>query len=660
MRLTICAALLVLVSGVGMALGQPVARPVGRPAAPVGGTITIPYTVPDTTGLNWIIYQQGAFQHSGNQPLYSQSAQLIINGSGFSSANRQARLDPKSNEVVFDEMAVAGVMVSRRILIEKNSSYIRYIDVLRNPGQADVSVNYQVNTNFNYGMQTSQPIADPRSKERTIGYAVMLQAGRSIYEMYGIKGAKTIPQISVPPNNNVVQASMNVSIGAGKQVAIFHVHGTANSMDAGAQTVAGMKDAQLFAQVSPDIRKILVNAPNLQTVGEREVLRGELFDVLELRSGDQIKGTLAEKSYKLQTFYGAVELPADRVVGLINVGQFRPRQLLVTVDGEVFGGTLSKETISMQLSSGQSTQVPLAQINRAGYRKRSGEPEEWTFDKPMISLRSGERMLVAAPSNTIDVMTQYGLLKLQPNTIRALSFQSEEHGVHDIELTDGSRFAGLATADHFELQLVGTASQQNVSFPAAVVSRLQIGKGSEDGPKDDAPILELTNQDQMVGTLAGQLKLDTNFDTITLNGTEMLALVHAPDGGLDVQATLWDQTTLSGQLRDPVIACKLICGVTVNIPVALINKYGNPLPRPSDLMVDRIKAVVAELSAEDWKQRERAEAQLVTMGSSVVPILRELSGTLSLEAQQRIDSVLKQLEKKPAAGSAAPVRILQE
>src|SRR4029079_9598588 len=133
-----------------------------------------------------------------------------------------------------------------------------------------------------------------------------------------------------------------------------------------------------------ELRKSLINTTSLQTVGDREVLRGELFDVLELCGGDQLKVTLAKRSSRLQTSYGVIELPAERVVGIVNAGQFRPRQLLVTVDGAVFGGTLTKDTIGMQLSSGQTTQVPLTQVARAGYRKRSGEPDEWSLDRPMI------------------------------------------------------------------------------------------------------------------------------------------------------------------------------------------------------------------------------------------------------------------------------------
>src|SRR5207244_9224256 len=205
---------------------------------------------------------------------------------------------------------------------------------------------------------------------------------------------------------------------------------------------------------------------------EREVLRGNMLDAIELRGGDTINGTLQAKSYKLTTFYGPIELPAGRVVGLINVGQFRPRQLLITNEGEIFGGQLADQTIDLQLSSGQVTQVPLSQIARVGYRKRAGEPEEWPLDKPMVALRSGDRMVIAMPAGTIDVLTRYGLLKLTPQSIAQIAFQAESSGVHQVTLTDGSKFAGLVSAEQFEFALA--SNEQKISVLSSTLARLQI------------------------------------------------------------------------------------------------------------------------------------------------------------------------------------------
>ena len=90
----------------------------------------------------------------------------------------------------------------------------------------------------------------------------------------------------------------------------------------------------------------------------------------------------------------------------------------------------------------------------------------------------------------------------------------------------------------------------------------------------------------------------------------------------------------------------------MRIPVPLIENYSQPQPQPSAGMIEKIKAVVAQLSAEDWKARDKAEADLVTMGQAVVGTLKQMRASQSPEAQQRIDSVLKQLEKADSSSRA--------
>src|SRR5205085_9285545 len=100
--------------------------------------------------------------------------------------------------------------------------------------------------------------------------------------------------------------------------------------------------------------------------------------------------------------------------------------------------------------------------------------------------------------------------------------------------------------------------------------------GTSSDPDDDSPTLTLANQDVLVGAISGQLKLDTTFDTITVNGGEVRSMTHPKDAGTDVQITLWDQTKLSGQLQEPAVTVALQSGVSVTIPVPLIESYNPP------------------------------------------------------------------------------------
>ena len=640
-------------------------RVVGGPVGP--GMVGLPYQAQDNNGGNWRIYQNGWFQQNNNMPLYSQGAVLWINGQQAMQNMPQARLDAKTGEITF-ELNGTNCSITRHVSIEKAAGYVRYVDVIKNTQNQPVTFTVMVQSSSNYGINSGQNVADPRKREQTMGWVGQTGANQSIVEMYAGKGSKVTPQINWPQGNNMVQATWSLTIPAGKESALMHIHTVAATQDAGMKFISEMKEGPLIKQLPAPLRHIIVNFRTGQSfIGDIEILRGDAMDVAELRTGDEFKGTIKEPSFQLQTFYGNVTLPVEKVIGLVNVGQFRPRQLLVTVDGQIFGGYLKKETIELQMSSGQTIQIPLSQISRLGYRKRPDEPQEWTFDKPMVVMRSGERVAVQMPTSPIDVVTRYGKLSLAPNQIAAVLLQNEDNHVHEIELTDGSRFAGLLTADVFEMKLdTGGAANQTVKFPVSAIGRIQFNPKVKE-PDDSEPTVHLSNEDELVGALTGKLKLDTSFDTIDINAPELKSLAHAAEGGAaDVQAVLWDGTSLSGQLADQDVVCQLACGVTFHVPVALIQEYSQPQPQPSAAMVEKIKKIVEnDLANEDWHVRDRARSDLMSMGRAVAAVLKQMRDGQPPEAQKTIDLILNELEKQhkaqkstgPATGSPPAVPI---
>ena len=628
-----------------------------RAAAQGKGTVNLPYRAmqPDALGNQWFIYQGGWFQQQGNMPVYSEGARLMINGNQLASTNNQGRVED-NGELVLENMTAPGCSVVRRVLFNKDEGYVRIIDIFKNTGGQELNLPLMYRSALNYGISSSQPIADPKKAGQTMGIVASDSQGRSVMELFSGRGSKLAAQVTAPPNNGYMQATMNLVIPPGKEMAVMHLHAITAGPDAAQKLAAALKDSKLLADVPKQIRKLIANYPGGNLFigdGDIEILRGESFDAAEMRGGDLMKGSLKEKSWKLNTFYGPVELAADKVISLINIGDSRPRQLLVTTDGQIFGGRLEKQTVELELASGQVTNLPLSQITRLGYRKRAGEPEDWTFDKPTILLRSGERIRVQMPVEEIAVMTRYGLLKLKPASLSSIAFQNEENGVHEIYLTDGSKFAGLTVADTFEMKLADSGDQV-VKFPASAIARLQLSSRIDDAD-DSTPGLKLANEDLLVANLAGQYKLDAAFDTITLKGDQIKSISHSKTSPLDVVVRLWDDSSFSGQLQEPELNCLLKSGVSVKVPVALVAEYSQPQPKPADTMIDRVKMIVEKLNADDWKVRDEAQKQLTAMGPPIAPVLKQLRSVQPPESQQRIDDVLASFKTPvPGATNATP------
>jgi hypothetical protein len=614
------------------------------------GGVNLPYTVGDGKGQSWIVYQPSTIQMQGNFPVYQQAATITIGGQQ-PQMQTAPRMDDKTGELVMENLQVGGFVLTRRILFDTDDGYIRVIDQIKNNTAADQQLSLQLMSYINFGVQSQQLIPDPKKGSQNIAWVATTAAGnnKAALDVYAGIGSKMVPTLESPQGNNLVQATVNMTLPANKEVAFAHFHMVVTGQDQGVQWVTNMKAAKLFADVPKEVRNEILNfRVRSSLLGDVEVLRGDVMDVVELRSGDKFNGNLLDPSFKLDTFYGTVEIPNDKVVGIINAGEFRPRQLIVTADGQIFGGHLQKPTIDLELSSGQKTQIPLAQIARVGYRHRGDEKDEASDEQqlqaPYVLMTSGDRVGVTLPATPMTVVTRYGQLQLSPDVISSIIFNSEDSGVHTIELTDGSRFNGLATATEFDVKLNIGGKDQDVKFPVAALNRIVFSSKSDD--KDDsAPSLQLKKDDLLIGALQGDLKLDTAFDTIALHAGEIRAITHAKESPADLSVTTWDGTVFSGQLEEQSVVCHLKSGVDMQIPIGLLETYSNPSATVPPMILDKIKQMVTDLNADDWKQRDTAEHQLVKIGPGVIATLKQMRDAQPPEAQQRIDSVLKQLQK---------------
>src|SRR5687768_7851826 len=122
LRFTSCktaalAAAAVLVLGLAAPASAQAGRRIGVAAG--AGQVNLPHVVQDNMGNQWRIYQYGYLQQSGNMPLYSQGAMLMINGNQPVQRMNTARLvDEKTGEIALENMqSQNGLMVTRRIHI---------------------------------------------------------------------------------------------------------------------------------------------------------------------------------------------------------------------------------------------------------------------------------------------------------------------------------------------------------------------------------------------------------------------------------------------------------------------------------------------------------------------------------------------------------------
>ncbi len=612
--------------------------------------VQLPYQSADENGNQWVVSYNAQLQQQGNQPIFGQAGMVTVNGRQPQQVNQQANFDEKNKEITTVFRPNKSMSHERRVKFQEDGM-VRIIDVFENTSDKEQPISLQYMTNTNFGINGAETIADPK-KKGDLGWVADTGAGRAALSLWGGKGSKVLPSVRYQEGNNMVNATITLKAPPKVKVAVVHWHGSFENMEAGKNWVGQMSEAKLLKDLPAELRKAIVNVTgnSAGSIGDRELLRGDTADIIEIRGGDQIRGDLKIESYKLNTAYGVIELPAAKVASLLNVGDFRSRQLLVTQDGEIFGGDLQEQTVPLQLTSGQVTQVPLAQISRLGYRTGGAETPEWKFDKPMLYLRSGERCVIASPTAPIDFVTRYGALSLKPEQVAIVNLKNAA-GIHEVYLSDGSKLSGIVSNPQWSIKLTSASGDQPVVFPLAAVARVQLTPLSDDIGQGKST-LSLQGGDIIATRLEGQLKLQTTFDMINISAAEIRSIAKPDEGLPDVQVTMFDQSTFRGSLQTTSLKCKMVGGLVLDVPVAAIRDYDNPQPFPSQTIVDKVKESIAKLNAEDWKEREAAEAGLIAMGPTITSVLEDAIDGQPAEVKQRLGGIVKRLKKdQPAATS---------
>ena len=371
-------------------------------------------------------------------------------------------------------------------------------------------------------IQNVTPVYD-KAHKRQIG-VICQESNNTALGLIGAGRAESLPvEITCQVNSNQLNFTWEVPVAANDWTGLVTIDVRRPTVAEVTSAIEAMKDRDFLVGLPHAWLTRMVNvAPPLLTLNGYELLRGGLFDTVELRNGDRINGSFAQQNLAITTAFGKFTLPSDKVVAMINTPEVNPRQLLVTSNGELFSGTLTGDGVDLQLTSGQTTHIAMRDIARVGWHVTGTEADTFPDDLAMVQLTSGDRLQIERPKTDIAVRSRFGAIALPAAALAELSLQSPEHGLDEVFLTDGSRFAVLLDQPSLALDLAGAAGQQTINVNVPTLIRLQFSKPAD--PSPTSGVLKLTNADRLVGSLTGTLSLRTAFDTLSVDAAQIMKI----------------------------------------------------------------------------------------------------------------------------------------
>jgi len=547
-----------------------------------GRAVSSSWTVTDSAGFRWDIYLNYGQVNDGTNDAYDGGMQLQISGSTMS-VSQQGRLSKSGDEVEIGPWRRGSVNVYRRIYVDKQVGYCRWIDVFENTSTSAQTLNLRYYSNMGSSTQTTFTTSGQTNlTEKDWGIVTASSGGSrpAIVHIFATRNAKIRPSFQFRRGDDNLYYNHSLKIPPRKTVALCFIEAQRRPLSAAQKFLEEFKVERELKKVPAPLRRIILNMGGaMLSLGSLELPRHEKHDLLVQRGGNELLGTIQNTEYVIDTLQGKMTLPAARVVGLHAPVGAGDRIKLGLADGQVMVGKLASGAIKLRLVNGNMMSLTVDMIDTAAYRVSPQRPEEIAFRRPMIVLRNGQQLFFKQTDVDWGFHTQYGRIVLKPENLNSLILDTPDGGLHRAVFSNGSVLSGLLVQENMNLALdLGP----KLGIKRYLVRKFGLPTPPYSGPEPGE--LQLRNEDTLSGRIADKVvNIKTADNDLVSVKADDIAAVTVPDGAsLGVlRIKLHNGTTVDGTLAGKTIAFQITPGPRLDVYVGHIMEINQPKPAGS-------------------------------------------------------------------------------
>lgn len=183
-----------------------------------------------------------------------------------------------------------------------------------------------------------------------------------------------------------------------------------------------------------------------------DIERTESADLLILRNGDRLIGTVLNDGFGIRTFYGQLNFKAELVAGIDFEGDEKNIEAIVTVNNNRFSGFLDDTIFSIKLDSGPMVQVRRERIAKAVFHVREGERDGLKQGR-FLELKNGDYFSGTILNRMITVAAAYGEVPVKLDSIKTITITGGSFPVVKVAQTNDTVVQGALKTEDIEVML---------------------------------------------------------------------------------------------------------------------------------------------------------------------------------------------------------------
>lgn len=597
----------------------------------IPGQVSFNWIKNDGAGFRWDITSQGTV-NDGIHDAYDGGLSLQVNGSSFSMSG-YGKLLAGGNGISIGPWKRGSLSVTRQIYIDPTIGYCRWIDLVTNTGNSEVSVPLHYRSNL--GGTISQAETSSGTVNKTNSGNVIQKKDWAFVTTGSSSSRPSLVHVFATPQSKIrpslrwssddIYCNFTVKIPPKATVGICLFEMQRRGFGAAKTAMKEFNVNKELAKIPAKTRRLLLNMPSsLLMLGEVGLIRLDDQDTLTLRDGKEHAGTLTNATFRVKTPFGEKTIPAKNVLAALLPTRNDSRIILALKDGQVVSGSLMEETITITPKAGKTPAspiaVPLWKVHSFTYRISPEKPETITLDKPTVTLQKGGQLAFDPKGLDLTFLTEYGRLKLQPDQLAAITLNVPGRVSHQATFRNGSTLSGLLLTMKFTLPL--TFSSEPVTLSRRKIQAFRFT--SQPPTKEDrAQVALLRNGDTLRGKLLGDsLTIKTQNGKSTIAVKDLATLTQSATGATTL--TQHKGTRLTGNLVEKTLPFQITAGPTLKLYIGHLTNITFPKPKPKPKVkpkpkpkpptppaspeIDAIKKKIAVIKARNLQSQAKIKA----------------------------------------------------
>ena len=182
-----------------------------------------------------------------------------------------------------------------------------------------------------------------------------------------------------------------------------------------------------------------------------EFQRSAKEDILFLKNGDKLTGTVLNPSLEIRTSYANLSFDTRLIAGItLGAGAYMER--IYTVNQNLFSGFISDPVIEFKLSSGSEITIRKEKIATIIFRVREKELRGIPRND-VLFLTNGDIFTGKVTDKTLQVKTTYTDITIKVDNIRHIGFIAGENMLTRIILNNNDQVQGILQNDDINIEL---------------------------------------------------------------------------------------------------------------------------------------------------------------------------------------------------------------